>query len=283
MKIKTFYILSISFLYIILWGICFLDIEADRFTCIIGLSLTILSITFLEKELSIINTKQKFLLLTFPIIYLFVFIILNFSKDLKLIIFNPLNISLILMIISLFFRKQNKYLTIHLLLYSIIIIGYSYTFYPRFRNENPNSSNTTITEKSLNNFIIKDCYFYNEEGDKINISNSTNTKMIITWNEDCGPCKKAIKDLAPEIDKLNFDLILVYVPFKNSNYNPKNLDNFRLNSRIFLFEDRDFEIKKKLNISSVPYIQILKNSKTHYTTIGYKSSKRNEIIDALSL
>lgn len=282
MKIKAFYILSISFLYIILWGICFLDIEADKFTCIIGLTLTIVSIYILEREFSIINTKQKLLLLTFPILYLIVFIILNISKDLTLLIFNPINVGLILMLIALFFRMQNKKLILHLLLYSIIIIGYSYTYYPRFRNESPEST-TTKSEKSLNNFKIQDCFFYNSEGDKINISNSTKTKMVITWNEDCAPCKKAIKELAPEIDKLHFDLILVYVPFKNSIYNPKDLDSFRIDSKVFLFEDRDFEIQTKLNISSVPFIQILKNNKTNYTTIGYKSSKKSEILNAIIL
>lgn len=91
---KKLKLIFISFLYVLLWGICFLDVEADRFSCMAGLLITFISTVYLKKEAVYLTISDKFVVLSLPILYLVVLVFLRLSEDLNKIIFNPLNLAL---------------------------------------------------------------------------------------------------------------------------------------------------------------------------------------------
>lgn len=122
--LKFLQLLFISFLYVLLWGICFLDVEADRFSCMAGLLITFVATLYLNKEFAQKSVSAKLILLSLPILYLFVLIFLRLTGDWNKIIFNPLNIALALLVWGLFGNPlKNK--GRNALILSIVIIGYS--------------------------------------------------------------------------------------------------------------------------------------------------------------
>lgn len=279
---KKLKFIFISFLYVLLWGICFLDVEADRFSCMAGLLITFISTVYLKKEAVYLTISDKFVVLSLPILYLVVLVVLRLSEDLNKIIFNPLNLALLLLIWTLF-GSPMKNKSRNLLILSIAILGYSYTFFPKFHSKAIEKELTFIESNApLETIDLSDFNFLNPNG-SVHDFNSTQKKAFFTWNEDCAPCKRLIKDLSPSFDRADIDYYLIYIPFRNSHFDPSDLSNFLppKNKAIFL-NDAAQEIKNKLNIGSTPLVLLLNGNEIHYSTIGYNSKKKTEILQNLN-
>lgn len=280
LDMKIIQLLVISFLLTFLWAICFIDIEADKFSCLIGFALTALFVKLLNQEN--LSIKNKLILLIFPIAYLF---LVDFSvkNDINKIIFNPINISLLFLIIGLI-KPLNKKNIVYLLILCIISIGYSYTYFPKFKSKR----NITFEETSFLNknqtVQFEKFVFYNKKNDSIKIESKRN-KFIITWNKTCVPCKKAIKDLKINFSKnRNYDYYLINIPFKKGDFGVAEIESILKDSinNVYILNDDNNHFVNDLKILSVPTFLVLdENNDLVYYKIGYNSSNKKELVSLL--
>lgn len=101
---KTLRLLLISLLITIVWGICFIDVESDGFSSLIGFGLTIFTSIYINKQKDL-SLGNKVLLFTFPVIYI---ILVSIAlKDVGKILFSPLNFLFLMLVLGVFFLKRN--------------------------------------------------------------------------------------------------------------------------------------------------------------------------------
>lgn len=268
--------LLLSFLITLLWAVCFIDIEADKFSCFLGFILTALFIFKLEKDN--LKYQHKLLLLIFPFAYL---IVVDFVlNDIEKIIYNPLNFSFLFLFVGLFFPKLIRN-TAFQLFFSILIIGYSYTFFQKFKNNKEQITNE-IKSSSRKSLLLDNLVFMNENRELVKID-SFNNKFLLTWNKDCAPCKTAMIDLKNHLQG-NFETFLINIPFSNNDFDPNSVKSIiDSNENTYILNDTFNNFTDSLNFKSVPTLIILNHrNEILYLKVGYRQKDKDRIINYLS-
>lgn len=178
-------------------------------------------------------------------------------------------------------KKKN---IIYLLTVCIIIIGYSYTYFPRFNSKGNIKSEESLT---LNNQTIQidKFVFYNSNHKEINIK-SEKPKFILTWNKTCVPCKEAIKDLKLSFsENPNFDYYLINIPFRKDDFEVSVIESIlkeNIND-VSILNDVNNHFANDLKIYSVPIFLMLDmdNNITYYK-VGYNTSDKNNLMALLN-
>lgn len=276
---KFLKLITISFLITLFWGICFIDIEADKISSLLGFLLTGLILIF--SELHRLERKKKLILLVLPLLYV---LLTNFMfNDIEKIIYNPLNAVFLLFAIGLFRPNPKKDIILQLS-FIILAVGYSYTFLPKFQG----SQNRPATQLSLahDQSVNPSALLFYDNEDKAVSADFDKTKLILTWNRTCVPCKKAIKDLNgyfSENPDMNF--YLINTPFKENDFDEEEIRSLAGNSdNVFILNDKDRRLEKYLNLYSAPTFLLLdENNRLLFSKIGYRSSQKEALIEQINL
>lgn len=252
---KTLRLLLISLLITIVWGICFIDIESDKFSSLIGFGLTASTSIYINKQKDL-SLGNKVLLFTFPVIY--IILVSVALKDVGKILFSPLNFLFLMLVLGVFFFKK-KFELIFILLFSILTIGYSYTFFPKFKNTK--STTTQFYEEISENlaYDLKEFTFYTITNNPIQLDEKK-IKFILTWNKTCTPCKKAIKNLKDYfIENMGINYYLINIPFTKDDFQYSEIESIihGKHDNIHLLNDKDMNLLNKLKLQSVPTFLIL--------------------------
>lgn len=206
-------------------------------------------------------------------------------NDVDKILFSPLNFSLLILVSGVFFFKK-KFELIFILLFSILTLGYSYTFFPKFKNTE--STTTQFYEEISENqaYDLKEFTSYTITNNPVQLGGKK-IKFILTWNKTCPPCKKAINDLKDYfIENNEMDYYLINIPFTKDDFQYSEIESiFRgKHDNIHLLNDKDMNFLNKLKLQSVPTFLILdEEGSIFYSKIGYRSSDKKEITNQLNL
>ena len=296
-KSKYLHLLIYSFCFLILWNVAFQSFpESNAVTCGIGLTLTLLSSFFIQKEYGFkMSLAEKAVLLTFPFLYL----ILLLTKD-KAFLINPFFIAFILLIFNLFIFKDLRSFKNNIF-FVLLIFYYSLIFYDRWNDTNRKSDpeKSVIIDESENSTLEKrqeipeksidfsSFSFMNLESDTVNIQPDKGYTFIITWNESCGPCKKAIKEFAPTLDTMN-NYLDSYFIYENNKFNKdvfisstKKLKGLNAKNT---FADYDLSFYKSLKMGLYPVFIIIDNSidEIEFMYLGYKRDLIQEKLQGIS-
>lgn len=134
---------------------------------------------------------------------------------------------------------------------------------------------------------LPDLVLKNMDGKNINLKEISKDKTIVFsfWATWCGPCVNELDAIADQYedlqDEIGFELIAVSIDDTRTKSRVKPL----VNGKGWEYEillDVNQEFKRKMNISSVPYIMIVKNGKVVYTHSGYTPGSEDELIEKYS-
>lgn len=276
---KLLKLIAISFLITLFWGVCFIDVEADKISSLLGFLLTGLILLF--TDLHRLEKKKKIILLILPLLYV---LLTNFMfNDIEKIIYNPPNAVFLLFTIGLF-RPDPKKDVILQLSFCILAVGYSYTFLPKFQgSQNRPAAQLSLAQNQSVN--LSALLFYNAK-DEIISADSDKTKLILTWNRTCVPCKRAIKDLKDYFrENPAMDFYLVNTPFEENDFDENEIRSLVGNSdNIFILNDKDRRLEEYLNLYSAPTFLLLDGkNRLLFSKTGYRSSQKWALIEQINL
>lgn len=284
-----------SFCLVILWGICFISYpEANQVTCGIGLVLTFISSYFIQRESDFkLKLVEKLILLIFPTFY-YLFFIFN---DINYLI-SPLLIGLILLIFNLFIFKDLKNFRNNIF-FVLITISYTTFLFNRWQyvNSGESDSRSIIIDGSENKtqekkqeiphttIDISSFSFLDLKLDTVKIETDKPYIFIGTWNEDCAPCKKAIKELTPMLDSLeNVETYFLYINHKfDKNVFISSTQKVEKLSDQNVLADYSLEFYESTKMIAYPTFLIIdnENSKIDYMVVGYGNGIKKQMVGKL--
>ncbi len=210
-------ILLYSLLFILIWGLTLLDAgTSTQFSIVVGLIYTAISSFFIHNtDLLNKNKYLNFLLFLGPLIYL-IAVIFNFGLNLSFLL-NPILCAFIFLLASYFFIKTLDFKV----LFAVCFFAYFYAYhiYPIFKelSESNRFPVEKIEEKDINIDRSLSVYaFENNKKDTVHLKSEKSFTLVETWNESCGPCIEAMKDLQPFIDSLSPQIAHYYL-YENGN------------------------------------------------------------------
>lgn len=131
---------------------------------------------------------------------------------------------------------------------------------------------------------LPDIHLKNLEGETVSIQEASKDKLIVFdfWATWCVPCINELDTIADEYEDLQddfgFELIAVSVDDARTKSRVKPMVNGKdWDYQILL--DTNQEFKRAMNISSVPYVIIVKNGKVVYTHSGYSPGAEQELYE----
>lgn len=296
-KLKILLILLIYALcFIILWGECFLSYNANYISSGIALAVTFLSCYFIQKEFGFnLSIWQKLFFLSLLLGYSLLFI----DGDLRLFIFSPLMLGLIFIVMNLFvFKDLSKFRNwiLFVLLMTFYLNG---NYFKGWKNERwgivdeksiiIDDSNKQTQEKRQESpdviIDISSFSFLDLKSDTVNIKTDKHYIFIGTWNEDCAPCKKAIRELTPMLNTVkNVESYFVYENHKfdmNTFISSTKKETGLVNQNVLADYGQAFY--NSLKMSAYPTFLIIENQegKIIYMSIGYNETRKNMLIEKL--
>ncbi|MFA7688365.1 MAG: hypothetical protein WCY25_10920 [Moheibacter sp.] len=297
-KLKILLILLIYALcFIILWGECFLSYNANYISSGIALAVTFLSCYFIQKEFGFnLSIWQKLFFLSLLLGYSLLFI----DGDLRLFIFSPLMLGLIFIVMNLFvFKDLSKFRNwiLFVLLMTFYLNG---NYFKGWKNERwgivdeksiiIDDSNKQTQEKRQESpdviIDISSFSFLDLKSDTVNIKTDKHYIFIGTWNEDCAPCKKAIRELTPMLNTVkNVESYFVYETHKfdkNVFISAAGDGEYLKNQKVIA--DYNQEFFKSTKMVAYPTFLIIDNKegKIIYMAVGYGKAGKSRLIKKLT-
>ena len=132
--------------------------------------------------------------------------------------------------------------------------------------------------------LLPDLQLKSIDGKNVSIQEITKDKVVVFdfWATWCVPCINELDAIAEEYedlqDEFGFELIAVSVDNARSKSRVKPM----VNGKGWEYEvllDSNQKLKRALNISSVPYVIIVKNGKVVYTHSGYTPGAEEELYE----
>ena len=131
---------------------------------------------------------------------------------------------------------------------------------------------------------LPDIQLKNMDGQRISILELSKDKAIVFdfWATWCVPCINELDAISDEYEDLqddfNFELIAVSIDDARTKSRVKPMVNGKgWDYEILL--DSNQKLKRALNITSVPYVIIVKNGKIVYTHSGYTPGAEQELFE----
>lgn len=251
-------ILFYSLLFIPIWGLTLLDTSTSNpFSIFVGLTYTAISIFIIKDSVLIISSKfLKILLFSAPLFYLGT-AILKSQWNLYFLL-HPILIAFIILIISYFFLKKLDLKSLFLVFFFSYF--YAYHINPLFKDFSEANifPIEKIEEKDINLDKPLSVYaFENNKKDTVHLKTEKPFTLVETWNESCGPCIEAMKDLQPLMDSLSPQVTHYYL-YENGNkagfVNKTKIFNYSRiqdKSKILLDVGNKFMVDSKM--ASYPY------------------------------
>jgi len=141
------------------------------------------------------------------------------------------------------------------------------------------TSFVAYSQTNLPGFSLK-----NLAGEDVSLATISKDKTVVIdfWATWCVPCVNELDAISEEYEDLQeemgFELIAVSVDNARSKSRVKPMvDGKGWEYKILL--DTNQKLKRALNISSVPYVIIVKNGKILYTHSGYSPGAETELIE----
>lgn len=262
----------------------------NMYTCFIGLSITVISTYWIQKEEKFsLLILDKILLIVGPI---FFFVNTWLDEDMMYNFLQPYSIGTILILLNVFVFKDLKKFRNTIVLF-LIILSYSKSKYEnwqyyRFEDWRDkavllhiNKENDTInTDIDLTQFN-----FIDTKLDTIKLSKQKSYTFIITWDEYCRFCKTAFKDLNPVLEK--YPNIEKYYVYNFKKYQPKSFIDSYENQSILadknVVADYNYSFTKHIGILGNPTFIVINNqtNKMVYLGGGYSDYTKKTLIETL--
>ncbi len=131
---------------------------------------------------------------------------------------------------------------------------------------------------------IPDITLTDLNGKKVSLKELTKDKVVVIdfWATWCVPCINELDAIAEEYedlqDEFGFELIAVSVDNARSKSRVKPLVNGK-DWEYQILLDTNQELKRALNIASVPYMIIVKNGKIVWTHSGYTPGSESKLYE----
>ncbi len=131
---------------------------------------------------------------------------------------------------------------------------------------------------------LPDVELTNLDGQSVSIQEMSKDKVIVYsfWATWCVPCINELDAIAEEYedlqDEFDFELVAISIDDARGKSRVKPM----VNGKGWEYEvllDTNQKLKRALNISSVPYVIIVKNGKIVYTHSGYTPGSEEELYE----
>ncbi len=293
-KLKIYLILFIYALcFIYLWGECFRGHDSNQITCGIGLVLTFVSAYFIQKQYDFkLDVWQKLFLVILMIGHSCYFF---WNDGLRIFLFSPFFLAILFLIFNFFVFKDLRkfYNNIFFVLLTITFTksyfsGY-HSYYWGAVNERSiiiDGSGNNLQEKRQEvpneSVDISSFSFLDIKSDTVNIHSNKSFIFIETWNEDCYPCKIAIKELIPVLDSMNHKIESYFI-YENKKFDKNVFIQSTMNiqelSSQNVLADYNQAFFTSMKMTAYPTFFVIDNEKGKiiYMSIGYGGKSSREM------
>lgn len=260
---KVLLLVSLSLLYIPIWGFTLLDAStSNNLSIFLGLLYSVLSGHYFHDATRFKASKMEhFIFYLGPIIYTIAFLIMQ-----PLTYYSPLSP----IVWAFLLLTAGTYLTVldGKTLFFIAFVSYFYAYHLNPTFKDLYASNLfdvrEIEEKNLNfKGNLSNYLFENAKNDTIHLTTTKPYLLIETWNEGCGPCIAAMKDLQPLLDTL-LPVVDHYYLYENGGtkiYATKHkIYNFpKIQNKAKILMDVENRFLKDSKMPSYPYFLLFDN------------------------
>ena len=131
---------------------------------------------------------------------------------------------------------------------------------------------------------LPDVQLTNLDGKSVSIQEMSKDKVLVYsfWATWCVPCINELDAIAEEYEDLQDDFDFELVAISIDDARGKSRVKPMVNGKGWEYEillDTNQKLKRALNISSVPYVIIVKNGKIVYTHSGYTPGSEEELYE----
>lgn len=262
-----------------------------RYTCFIGLVITVISTYWIQVENKFsLSIFDKLIYISFPIL----FFLVTWSNEDEIYNFtNPYSIGVFLILLNFFLLKDLKKF-ISSILFFLLIYSYSSLYFENwqyYRFGDWRDKSVLLSLDKPNDTIkvdlkLTDYNFINTKLDTIKISKIKPYTFIITWDEYCAICKPAFKGLIPIVEK--YENVEKYYIYNFKKYNSKSyIDSYNKQNILHsknVIADYNYFFTQRIGVFANPTILILNNrtNKIIYLAVGYSDYNKKTLNQTLN-
>ena len=123
-------------------------------------------------------------------------------------------------------------------------------------------------------------------GEMVNVQEKTNEGLYLVsfWASWCVSCINELDEISDVYDEWQEDLKVELIAISIDDSRTKARVKPMVNGKGWEFEvllDTNQELKRRMNVNSVPYIMIIKDGKVVYSHSGYTPGQEDEIYELL--
>lgn len=297
LKDTLFLVLVYPICLAILWGECFRSFHSNWVSCGIGFLLTFISAYFLQKERDFkIDWWKKLIIILIMAAYSSVFL---FSDGLRVFLVSPFFWGLLFLIFNFFVFKELRKVqnNIFFVLITVLYTNSYFKPYYNFKNETEPLEKSVIIDETVDSTVkkqdipdreidISSFNFLNTDSKTVSIVTEQPYIFIETWNQDCYPCKVAIKELTPMLDSMR-NRIDSYFIYEDKKYDHqtfvKSTKKIKEFSNFNVLADSKFEFFNSMKMNSYPTFLIIdtEQQEIKYMAVGYSRMQKRYLIEKL--
>lgn len=277
-----------------IWSVCYLEpYFSNDYTCAFGMLFSFVGTYWIQRDFKFqLKLWQKLFFLGLLGLYC----TSRIQGDWHLFLFGPYFLSFVFVGFNLFlFKDLSKFRNLILVL--VLILTYSaYGYFDGWFKEstgwidersiliggelNEDKSTEKKYEVPDSHLDLSQFTFENSQKQMEKIKTDKPYVFIATWNEDCRPCKRAIRELSPMLDTLqNLETYFVYVSPKNYDFSTfqssmKEFEQFR-NKKVLA--DHELSLFSATKMQAYPTFLLVNQSTStiEFMTVGYSPSKKS--------
>lgn len=282
-KIKPFVLLiSLSIAIVPAWGLLLLNPNtSNQFTVFVAYIITFVILNYTTNRFQSPSLFLKSLILIGPLFY-FVASVVIIRDTTKLLTFPIVWIFIFSILIFLLSSLKMIYKALLTIAFASL---YVFAVYPQ--------SETASYKKSINEIVsneldvennLSDFKFLNDKLDTVVLKNFKKPLLIETWNETCGPCIQSIRDLQDVLakDTTFYHVYLYQYRGKHRVRIDSVFDYHEIKSPEKILIDIDSRLFNKLGMNSYPYFLIYDTTgrlRSYHS--GYNSKKKSDVLQKL--
>ncbi len=276
-------LISLSMAIIPVWGLFLLNPDtSSQFTVFTAYLITFLILNYAIQRIQPSSLVIKSLILAGPIFYLLASIVV--IQDIPALLTFPI-VWIFVFSLIIFWMIYAKMLFRFMVTISFASL-YAFAIYPKTEFAKTQTFDFERIESELStNHTLSDFSFLNSQMDSVVLTQLNKPILIETWNETCGPCIQSIRDLQEILAKdTSFHHVYLYQYRGKKHLDANTIFNYEeIKSSEKILIDIDNKLFETLQLNSYPYFLVYdREGRLRSYHSGYNRKKKGEVLKKLN-